>query len=568
MIFCAAYTLLVAGSLAMEGSYRSPIPLYPDQLPLFPVLVSYFVFGLLFSVSIVRFGGLVERAQRAVCIVCASYLISFIISSLLLTFFDIFDRLDGDRFTEVGRLLRLGSGDLNAIGFQFAGWLWLPMMFAVFWAQRKKETKPLLLYCNKSLLLFAWIGMIVSVPAGWVSMVHSNGGFLEGLGPALEKCLPYSIMVFLLAIGPAVQVAENTQLPIMRSLSIRNRTSGSGQYIASARKVATTSLLVTIFGLGSAWSHGQNLEQLLKIRAGFAHDVVVTALSDVGDFSNWLFERKLTGKKYDDLNSDFAWLGAHTPPKLNLEIPWAEEVKIRPVSVQVHDALDNFQDGIVFAVDVAESGSSQSWRAYAVIDFTDRVAKPTATATAAVRGGFDAKDNFAATYFAAKNAVLAKNVEIPVSGLSFPVEHIGVIVFIGVLACLVVLSDRLSKILSDVHSGGDEPWMLLDADTLAGRAISGLWVFSLFCAPWLLSSAYIWHTALRLRAAGSVASLRHDFFTAGLLIVIIVSTAWFSVEALVNLAAAYQLRRNPGREEQATGVSSGSAVSALSAGAP
>lgn len=397
-------------------------------------------------------------------------------------------------------------------------------------------------------------------------MAHSNGGFLTGLGPALDKCLPYSIMVFLLAIGPAVLVAENTQLPIRRSVSIRNRNSGSGQYIESARKVATTSLLVTIFGLSSAWSHGRNLEQLLKIRAGFAHDVVVTSLTDLGDFSHWLLERQLTGKKRDDLSSDFTWLNAHTPTKLSLEIPWAEKVKIRPIAIQTHDFLDDVQDGVLFEVDVAESGSSQSWRAYTVIDFTTRVAKPTATATAAVRGGFDAKDNFAGTYFAAKNAVLTKNVEIPASGLSFPVEHIGVIVFVAVLACMVVLSDRLIKILSDPQSGGDEPWLLLDADTLAGRTISGLWVFSLFCAPWLLSSAYIWHTALRLRAAGSVASLRHDFFTAGLLISIIVSTAWFSVEALVNLSAAYQLRRDPCHEQQGTGVSPASATSAVSAG--
>lgn len=138
-IFCGAYLLLLAGSLALEGSYISPIPLHPDQRSLFPVLVSFLVFGLLFSVPMVRVGRLVERAQRAVCIVFASYLISFIVSSVSLTFFDIFDRLDGDRFAEAGRLLHLGSGDLNELGFQFAGWLWLPIVFVVFWAQRKKR---------------------------------------------------------------------------------------------------------------------------------------------------------------------------------------------------------------------------------------------------------------------------------------------------------------------------------------------------------------------------------------------------------------------------------------------
>jgi hypothetical protein len=485
----------------------------------------------------------VEVTQKVLAALVSGYFLALVILPLMLTFFDIFDRLGHDRFAEVASLLHIGgaSPDWDADMENLVPWCGLPLAAVIFWLQRKQATKQFLLGCDKLLVTLSWIGIFVSAPIAWISFALAGDPFLFWFGPT-AVCLLCSGFVFILSMG-ALLIAETVPWQITSNNPAAAQGKQSKPYIALARKIATTCLLIAAFGLSTSWSHGRNLECLLNVRVGVAHDLVVKALSERSDFADWLQNRKLTGEEHDDLTSDFAWLTAHNPERPNTEIAWAEVVTIRPVAPRIaKESFWHIDPGILFRVDVREAGTSGAWGAFTLIDFRTRKAEPTAASKAAVRAGFEPKSSFAETYLAVKNAVLKRDIQIPSSGVTFPIEHMSFVVFIAVLACLVVLSDRITKILSDPESGGDEPWLLLDADTLAGRAIAFFWAVSLFCSPWLLISAYIWLTALSVRAEGSITFPMHDLLTACSLIVMIGVTVWLSREALAKLVAAYQLR--------------------------
>jgi len=324
----------------------------------------------------------------------------------------------------------------------------------------------------------------------------------------------------------------------------------SGTYIASARTLGMLLLVIVYFGFSQASSHANQLNRLKDAREAFAAEIVLRYLKGYEGFQAWLedlprWDRDLTASSRN--TPIFNWLeehpSRHEPPEPPL---WARSVRISVVDVSSGTYASLFSSptpaGVYFEVQVEES-ETENWFARPGLNFDYDLEESKLHSLALQAGLLPGKDEDLDTLFwRLQNELIAKDVALPGSGISFRVGQVVWIAVIATLVILVVLRNRVRYVFRDSELGAGVPWLVLDAKGgLAGR-IAEFWIVALFVGPWVQGMAALVMAVLEIRMGTLAENMPLNMGLFVSLLTLVIATNWISLITISDLLCLRRYR--------------------------